>query len=466
MNELHYAGLVEIGRLIQSRKITSVEVTKKILQRIDEFDPYLHSYFYVMRESALQQAANADAQIAQGNIIGPLQGVPLALKDLIWTSNAPTTNGMAENKGLYPPEDSTLVTRFKEAGAVILGKLSQTEGAFLEFHPDFPLPRNPWNEALWTGVSSSGSAVATAAGLCFGAIGSDTGGSIRFPCNANGLTGIKPTWGRVTRHGAFELAASLDHIGTMARSIEDAAAMLQAIAGRDDKDPSSSTVPVPDYLALMTQGVNTLRIGLDKKWALDKADKETVVALLNVIKILSSQGAEIVDIHMPDTDQAAHDWSPLCGVEAARVYEESYPSNKEKFGPALAGLLELGHTLQALEYQRLLDRRADLRNQISALFNKVDLILSPAVSFAGLTCENMSRLGSDKAFFSGVVRYTSVFDLTGHPTITLPCGFTPIGAPIGFQIIAAHFDETRAIQAAWSWQQNSQWHKRHPRIPT
>lgn len=464
MENLHFKSLLEIGRLIQSRETSSVEVTQTLLRRIDALDPLLHSFFYVMRNEALRDAKKADDEIASGILRGPLHGVPIGLKDLIWTTEAPTTHGMAIHQGRYVAENSTVVERFREAGAVILGKLTQTESAFADHHPDVAQPTNPWRKDLWTGVSSSGSGVATAAGLCYGAIGTDTGGSIRFPSNANGLTGIKPTWGRVTRHGACELAASLDHIGPMARSIGDAAAMLQAIAGRDEKDPTSSSEPVPDYLTLMTRGVKKMRIGVDRAWSLDKVDAETRAALESVIDTLSAMGATFVDITLPDTDEAADDWSALCAVETALAHEETYPAQKEKYGPGLAGLLELGHSLTALAFQRLLLRRAALRGTITALFSGVDLILSPATAYAGLTWDTMTRFGTDKELFQGVLRYTSAFDSSGHPTVTLPCGMTESGAPIGCQLVAAHFDEARAIQGAWAWQQATDWHKRHPSL--
>jgi amidase len=462
MQNLHYKSLLEIGRLIQSQEVSSVDVTQYLLNRIAALEPRLHSFFFVMGENALIAAAQADAEIAEGVIRGPLHGVPIALKDLIWTKDAPTTHGMAIHQGRLPAEDSTIVERFKQAGAVILGKLAQTESAFADHHPQLTRPDNPWGADLWTGVSSSGSGVATAAGLCYGAIGTDTGGSIRFPSNANGVTGIKPTWGRVTRHGACELAASLDHIGPMARSVADAAAILQAIAGRDAKDPTSSSEPVPDYLALMTRGIHKLRIGVDAGWALDKVDEETRAALQQAIATLADLGAEIVEVTMPDTDEAAADWSALCAVETALAHEETYPAQKAHYGPGLAGLLDLGHQVSALDYQRLWLKRAALRGNISALFTEVDLILSPATAYCGLTWETMSRFGTDKALFDGVLRYTSAFDMSGHPTITLPCGQSRAGAPIGFQLVAAHFDEVRAIQGGWAWQQATDWHKQHP----
>src|ERR1700761_5810700 len=262
-NDLHYLELVEIGRRIQKRELSSVSATQAQLDRIAKLDGQLKSYAYVMATSALEQAKAADQEIAAGKIRGPLHGVPIAVKDLCWTKDAPTAAGMKIYRDNRPKEDATVVIKLKEAGAIILGKLQLTEGAYADHHPEVDPPRNPWDARLWPGASSSGSGVATAAGLCYGSLGSDTGGSIRFPSAANGVTGLKPTWGRVSRYGVFELAATLDHIGPMARSAVDTAAMLGAIAGSDDNDPTASPEPVPNYLAGIDRGIRGLRIGVD-----------------------------------------------------------------------------------------------------------------------------------------------------------------------------------------------------------
>ena len=464
MKEIHYLDLLEVGKRIQSREISSEEVTMKLLSRISSLDGDLHSYVTLMSDQAIAEAKQADAEIEQGHFRGPLHGVPIAVKDLLWTKGTKTTHGMPLNDNFIPEEDATVITRFREAGAVMLGKLTQTEGAFADHHPEVTPPRNPWGEQLWSGASSSGSGVATAAGLCFGSIGTDTGGSIRFPSAANGITGLKPTWGRVSRYGVCELAASLDHVGPMTRSVADAAAMLQIIAGYDPKDPTSSTESVPDYLSLMTRGVRKMRIGIDAAWSLDRVDDETRFALNEVINTLSGLGAEIVDIKMPDTDQAARDWSPLCSVETAVAHEATFPAQKEKYGPGLTSLIELGHNVSGIEYQKLQLRRADLRGKVSALFRDIDIILSPATAYAGLSWQTMSMFGQDETLFSGVLRYTSVFDLTCHPTLTLPCGLTAAGAPVALQLVAPHFGETALIQAGWAWQQVTDWHRAHPDI--
>lgn len=361
-----------------------------------------------------------------------------------------------------PTEDATVVRRLREAGAVILGKLQQTEGAFAEHHPKIPAPINPWGEQLWSGVSSSGCGVATAAGLCYGSLGTDTGGSIRFPSAANGVTGIKPTWGRVSRYGAFELAASMDHIGPIARSAADAAAILSAIAGPDPLDPTAVPIPVPDYLATMTRGLKGLKVGIDLRWTVDQVDAPTKAVLLNALTTIEQLGASIQEINFPDASQALEDWMPLCAVEAAVAHEAIFPSRRDEYGPALAGLLDIGRGLSAMDYQKLLLRRADFSGRVRALFDSVDLLLIPVTAFAAPTVERMATLGEDAELFAGMLRYTCPFDLTGNPTITLPGGQTPDGAPVAFQFVAPHFAEHLLVQAGWAYQRVTNWHKRHP----
>lgn len=359
-------------------------------------------------------------------------------------------------------DDATVVSRLHDAGAVLLGKLQQTEGAFADHHPDVPPPLNPWGDALWSGASSSGSGVASAAGLCFGALGTDTGGSIRFPSAANGVTGLKPTWGRVSRYGACELAASMDHIGPLARSAADAGAILQTIAGSDPKDPTASHEAVPDYLTLMTRGLTGLRVGVDPAWSIDRVDEATRAVLNEVLEVVAHMGGTVVNIQFPDSDQAAHDWVPLCGVETAVYHESTFPARRDEYGPGLAGLIDTGRQTSGMDYQKLLLRRADFRGRVNALFCDVDLILAPVTVESALTVTRMLQLGTDPDLFNGTLRYTCPFDLSGHPTITMPGGFTKSGAPVAFQFIATHFGEANLVRAGWAYRQATDWHRRHP----
>jgi len=260
-----YLPLQELATQLRARKFSSVEVTRCVLERIHKVNPRLHAYLTILDEAALKAAAQADREIGAGRWRGPLHGVPVAVKDLCQTKGVLTTCASRVLRDWRPDSNATVVERLEAAGAVMLGKLNLTEFAVAWYHPEMPTPLSPWGEDLWPGASSSGSGVATAAGLCFASIGTDTGGSIRFPSAACGIVGLKPTWGRVSRHGVFPLGESLDHIGPMTRTVADAALMLGVIAGRDEADETSLAAPVEDYAAALDRGVKGLRIGVDEK---------------------------------------------------------------------------------------------------------------------------------------------------------------------------------------------------------
>jgi amidase len=421
--DLHNIELTELAARIKAGDVSPVAVTRAQLDRIAALDGELASYALVMADVAMAQAEAAEAEIAAGRYRGPLHGVPIAVKDLFWTKGVPTAGGMAIYKDFRPVEDATVVRRLRDAGAVLLGKLQMTEGAYSDYHPSVTPPKNPWGAEYWSGISSSGPGVATAAGLCFGSLGSDTGGSIRWPSAANGVTGLKPTWGRVSRHGAFQLAATLDHVGPIARSAADAAAMLAAVAGADPNDPTTLLDPVPDYLAAAGQGVRGLRIGVDPTWNSDDVDATTQTVLLDAIEAFRSLGAEIVDVRFPDVTQAIADWVPHCAVEAAVAHEATYPARKAEYGPILASVLE-----------------------------------------AGWTGVSSRSLGEQPELIAKLSRYTFPFDMTGSPTITLPGGFSEAGLPIAFQLVAADLGEATLIRAGAAFQRVTSWHRRHPDI--
>jgi amidase len=458
--ELHYLELTELAQLLRRRKVSAVEVTRAQLARISSLDRNLASFARVTPERALVAATVADAEIADGYYRGPLHGVPLGIKDLFWTEGVPTAAGMAIHRDFVPVEDATVVVRLKDAGAVLLGKLQMTEGAYSDHHPSVRPPTNPWNTEYWTGISSSGSAAATAAGLCFGALGSDTGGSIRWPCGATGLTGIKPTWGRVSRFGSFELAASLDHIGPITRSVADAATILAAIAGIDGNDPTTLPDSAPDYLAMLDGSVRGLRIGVDPKWNHTDVDASVQRVIAEAEATFRALGADIVIVSVPDVSQAIADWSPACALEAAVAHRTTYPARKSEYGPIFAVALDAGHTISALDYQALRLRRMDFRGRFTHLFRTIDLLLLPVQPFAPLTLDAIRGLGKQPELIAKLQRYTAPFDLTGHPTVTLPGGFDGAGMPIGFQL-AGH-DEGTLIQAAAAFQRQTKWHRHHP----
>ncbi|WP_179215075.1 amidase [Achromobacter xylosoxidans] len=464
--DLHQLDLLALAALMRSGDVSPVEITRAQLQRIEALDGSLRSYAHVTAASALQEAQAAESEIRQGRYRGPLHGVPVALKDLFRRKGVPTAAGSAIHRGMPADHDATVARRLRDAGAVLLGQLQMTEGAYSDHHPDVAPPRNPWNADYWTGISSSGSAVATAAGLCFGATASDTGGSIRWPCSATGLTGIKPTWGRVSRHGVFELAASLDHAGVIARSAADAAVLLEAIAGPDANDPTALQAPVPRYTLEAEAPVGGLRIGVDVNWNHGNVDAQTRRMMETAMQAFEQLGATLVPLQFPieDAAQAVRDWAPLCAVEAAVAHAGTYPSRKAEYGPVLAGVIEAGRALSGLDYQRILLRRMATRGKIDALFARVDALLTPVQPMAPLTLEAISVLGQQPGLVEALQRYTCVFDMTGHPCLTLPAGHCAAGMPMGLQLVAAHLGEPLLFRLGAAFQAATSWHLRRPAL--
>jgi amidase len=352
----------------------------------------------------------------------------------------------------------------REAGAVLLGKLQMTEGAFSAHHPDVTPPVNPWDALGWTGVSSSGSGVATAAGLCFGSLGTDTGGSIRFPSAACGVTGLKPTWGRVSRHGAFELAASLDHIGPMCRTAADCGIMLGVLAGADSDDPTALQAPVPDFMADPIDSLAGCRVGLDTAYALSDVEPEVASAVSHVADVLRKLGAQIVPVTMPDVDALVENWVPHCAVEAAVAHADTFPSRRSEYGPMLAGLLDLGLSLSAADYQRILLQRADHTGRLNAVLGQVDVLLMPAMPFAAPSIQRIANLRQEPGYRKRLSRYTAPTDLSGHPTLTFPAGHTADQHPVAAQLVAAHLGEAQLIRIGRAFQASTQWHTRRPPV--
>ena len=462
--ELHYLEIGELSRLLASRKVSPVELTGDMLRRIERLDPALKAYARVTPELALDQARSAEQMIGRRQILSQLHGVPIAVKDLCFTKGVVTASGMPLHREFVPTIDATVVRKLREAGAILLGKLQLTEGAFADHHPDITPPLNPWHRDHWSGASSSGSGVATAAGLCFGSLGSDTGGSIRFPAAANGNTGLKPTWGRVSKYGCFELAASLDHIGPMCRSATDAAIMLGAIAGVDTLDPSTLRAEVPDYLAADVGELRDVRVGFDERYALDDVDADTRRAINATLEVLRALGAEIVAIRFPDVGAMLADWGPNCAVETAVAHEATFPARRAEYGPGLAGLIDVGRGLSGLDYQRILLRRRTFTGRVHEALAPVDAMLVPAQPIAAPTVTHMATLGQVPAELSALIRYTAPSDMSGHPSLTMPAAFTTAGLPVGVQFIGKHLGEAAICRVGRAFQQATAWHRRHPRL--
>ena len=339
---LHFKTITEVSELIREKNVSPVEVTTAILDRIDQLDSRLKSYATVMADHAMMAAQKAEAEITSGTYRGLLHGVPIAVKDLCFTTGVHTMGGTHALAEHVPHFDSTVVAKLESAGAVLLGKLNLTEGAMGGYNPKLQIPINPWDAERWAGASSSGSGVATAAGLCFGSLGSDTGGSIRFPAAACGTVGLKPTWGRVSRYGVLALAESLDHVGPLTRSAADAGIVLEAISGFDPNDPTSLSAPVPNMVEDIDKGVAGVRIGFDLQYATKDIDPELAEAVLAGVKVLEDLGAEIVEVQLPDMDPYVAAWPTLCSAEAVAAHEATYPSRRDDYGPWFRGWLDKG----------------------------------------------------------------------------------------------------------------------------
>ena len=459
---LHYQTITEVAERIRSREISPVELTRVMLDRIAALDGDLKSYATVMDEPAMAAARAAEAEIVSGRYRGPLHGVPIAVKDLCFTAGVPTMGGAQVLRDFVPDFDATVVSKLNDAGAVILGKLNLTEGAMAGYNPAFDIPINPWGADRWAGASSSGSGVATAAGLCYGSLGSDTGGSIRFPAAACGTVGIKPTWGRVSRYGVLTLAESLDHVGPMTRNAADAGIMLQALAGHDSNDPTSLHALVPDMLAGLGQGVQGIRIGVDERYIRDDVDGEVAEAVLAGAGLLERMGARLVSVEMPDTVYFSRAWGVLCSAEAAAAHADTFPSRADEYGPWFRGWLEKGHGYTAVDYARSNQGRLAGNGILAGIFEEIDVLVCPSMTTppGRVTPEELyGPMGEDEWTWG---RFTIPYDFNGAPTISLPAGLNSEGLPLSIQFIGKHLAEPLLVQIGDAYERATQHNLRPP----
>ena len=460
---LHYQTIAEVGARLQSREISPVELTQAILDRIKALDGDLKSYATVMTDSAMASARAAEAEIAAGNYRGGLHGVPIAVKDLCFTTGVATMGGTKALRDFVPDFDGTVVRKLNDAGAVILGKLNLTEGAMAGYNPEFDIPVNPWGADRWSGASSSGSGVATAAGLCYGSLGSDTGGSIRFPSAACGTVGIKPTWGRVSRYGVLALAESLDHVGPMTRSAADAGVMLQAIAGHDHNDLTSLTAPVPNMLHGLDEGVQGVRIGVDEQYIGDGVDSELAAAVLEGARLLESLGARLIPVRMPDTEPFSRAWGVLCSAEAAAAHRETFPSRADEYGPWFRGWLEKGSSYSAVDYAIASFSRLACNGSLREIFDGVDVLVCPSMTTPPERVTQEALYGPMEEDEWTWGQFTIPYDFSGAPTISAPCGLNGEGLPLSIQFVGRHLTEPLLVQVGHAYEEAAQ-HRLQPPV--
>jgi len=461
---LCYLSLSDLATQLREGMLSSVEVTRCILDRIRTMNPQLRAYLTVLEESALHRATHADGEISAGRWRGPLHGVPIAVKDLCQTKGVLTTCASRVLRNWRPDSSATVVERLESAGAVLVGKLNLTEFAVAWYHPEIPGPLNPWDPALWPGASSSGSGVATAAGLCFASIGTDTGGSIRFPSAACGVVGLKPTWGRVSRHGVFPLGESLDHIGPITRRVADAAMVLRVIAGYDPADETSLAAPVDDYTAALDSGVKGLRVGLDEKYIAAGASPDVAAAVIDAVRVLERLGARIVKVALPDVEPSLAAWTTLCTAEAAAGHEATFPAQASDYGAGFRSFLELGATVRGQDYAKAHLIRERFANRFQMLFEQVDVVACPSMSVASLPATGMPPDARALVGPSPLLHFTAPFNLSRNPTLSQPCGRSAGGPPPSLQLVGRRLGEATLLQTGAAYERATEWHEQRPPI--
>jgi aspartyl-tRNA(Asn)/glutamyl-tRNA(Gln) amidotransferase subunit A len=458
--DLHYAGVRELGRRFRKKELSPVELTAALLRRIEDLEPALHAFVTVTADRALADAKSAEAAIGRGDA-GPLAGIPVGYKDLYFTRGIKTTAGSALLQDHVPEADATCVTRLQDAGCVMLGKLITHEFAWGIQTPGhrFPPARNPWNVDRVPGGSSSGSGTALAAGMCVGALGSDTGGSIRGPSAFCGIVGLKPTYGRCSRAGVVTLSWTLDHAGPMARTVEDCAYLLQAIAGHDPRDPASSTAPVDDYVVSLGQPIRGLRVGVaSRDFFFDGVEPEIVAAFEDAMRTLRGLGADVRDVDIP------HIWdSPsymvILASEAFAYHEKDLRERPELYGDVVRDRLMSGGLYTSVEYVQAMRLRERLRRAQLDVLRSVDVLATPGATTVASTFTQAWDTAAGPSRTN-----TSPFNISGLPALALPCGFSSDGLPLSLQLAGRPFDEATIFRVAHAYERATEWHRRRPPV--
>jgi len=453
-------SIFETSELLRQGSVSPVELTTDCLSHIEKLNPKLNAFITVTADAALAAARQAEAEIRRGDLRGPLHGIPLALKDLIDTAGVCTTAASLQFKDRVPAEDAEVVRRLKAAGAVLLGKQNLHEFAYggSSVVSAFGEVRNAWNREHIAGGSSGGSATAVAAGLGYSAIGTDTAGSIREPAALCGVVGLKPTYGLVSARGVIPLSVSLDHVGPIGRTVADVAAILAAIAGHDPADKASVNAPVTDYVGAIGGKLQSFRIGLPKKFFFEDLDAEVASAIGHAISGLAALGAEIRDIELPvPTDRT------LQSAEAYAFHAEFVARNPEHYQPETLRRIRTGQNVSPDVLFGARREQERVRREIVSAFADVDMLVTPTTPIAAPTVAELKQnpdLLRPRELL--LLRNTRPVNVWGLPAISVPCGFTEAGLPIGLQIIGPHWGETRILQWAHAYEQATAWHKRQP----
>lgn len=454
---LYHLTIHEAQKLVRGRELSPIELTRAILRRIEAVDGKLHAYLNLTAESAMNEARAAEAEISQGKHRGPLHGIPLAVKDQLDLKGAPA---LIRGGNARAGEDATAVQRLRSAGAVILGKLTMSSLPI-----EIPPPRNPWNTDRITGGSSTGPGAAVAAGLCMGALGEDTAGSIRNPASLCGIVGLKPTYGLVSRTGLAPLSWSLDHCGPMTWTVEDAAHVLQAIAGHDSKDPTSIDAPVPNYSAALKANIKDLVVGVPRDYIEEcraRTDPEVLTLVEQAIAELKTLGARVEDVKLPALKLATIANAVIYYNEHFAAHKNDAKSTIKNAATSARARVYLGLLTSAADYIQAQRFRSRVRRECAEVFGKVDLLALPCQLKTAPTFEETGPL--DTLYKHLIPEYQSPFNLAGLPAISIPCGFSKNKLPVALQLAGKPFDESTVLRAAYAYQQHAGWHEQRPPI--
>ncbi len=468
-SDLPFLPVSQLCGLIESRDVSPVEVTEAYLDRIKNIDSIINSYVTVSGEEALDSAREAEQAITAGNYLGPMHGIPVAVKDQIYTEGILTTGGSNILSDFVPQEDATVVTNLKKAGAVLLGKLNLSEFAVGgSFHHPAGTPHNPWSLDRNPGTSSSGSGAATAAFLCATSLGEDTAGSIRIPAAWCGIVGLRPTWGRVSRYGVLPICWSMDAVGPVSRTVEDCSITMRAIAGHDPKDPYTWNVPVPDYRDALDGDIRNLRVGVVKeKVYAERVHPDVRDAVLKAIDALAEMGAIVEEVSLPLFEEAGAVSKMITDIEGAMVHHDWLRTRASEYDHNTRVRLSAGAIAPAHAYYKAQKIRALLRRQVLEELQRVDLLVLPTTPTAAPRIPDGPGIKSPaeaREAVSGVRSFTGPFNLAGTPALALPCGFDSHGLPVSLQLSGRPFEEGTLLRVGYAYEQNTTWHLKRPPI--
>jgi aspartyl-tRNA(Asn)/glutamyl-tRNA(Gln) amidotransferase subunit A len=473
-NFLSFATIEELSALLAKREISPVELTENFLSRIERYNSRLNAYLTVTAEHALAGARRAEKELARRRETSgrrrPLLGIPINLKDNIWTRGIRTTAGSKVLRDFVPAEDATVVRKLARAGAILLGKTNLHEFAYgvTSNNAHYGPARNPWALDRIPGGSSGGSAVAIAAGLCAASVGTDTGGSIRIPSAMCGIVGLKPTFGRVSVFGTIPLAPSFDHVGPLARSIADAAILLGLLAGRDPLDATSSAHRVEDFSAALRKPIRKFRLGRPREYFWEKLDGEVRRAAEAAVRDLEKHGATIREISLPHLSESADAAANISLAETRYGHETAgyFPAHAEEYSEEVRQRIDAGGIVLATQYLAGLDVQKRVRADFDAAFQEVDAIVAPTVPVPAppIGAEYIEVNGEQIGVRAALVGMNRPANFTGHPAISVPCGFTRDGLPVGLQLVGRRFDESTLLRIAFAYEQEHDWRSRHPRL--